>query len=843
MPGEPRTIRIGQQVQSRRCSLPTLLTVMLLPGQGALAQATIEEVIVTASKRGTETAQELSMAISAFGEQTLENMGADEFTDFSRSVAGLDAVDVGPGQKRYLIRGLNLPGESTVGLYYDNVTMSGTGDDATTFGGNQAELDLFDVQRVEVLHGPQGTLYGANSVSGVVRIITNKPDASGYAGKVSLGGAGKADGDPNWHVKGMFNVPLVDDRVALRGVGYVVESGGFIDNIQLQKGDSCYGVQAPLPEIVLLDQPGCNDGTSNREDVNSHRREGGRLALQWNLADSTSLLFQTFYQTIQSDGRNSAHPIDASNPGPPFIRPVRAGSNIIFTPAAGERQSNVRSEEPYDEDLQILALELEHEFAWGTGTFAASWLDREAVIRLDSSNPARLHRSFAAAGFPPPINGAVISPTDRVSLLQDQGTEVVNIEARLASQFGGPLNFLAGVFYQDNTRDVDSQGRIVDPNTGIDLTTQQIRSLLDPGELARLDSFPWPTDPVVITHRRGENTTETAAIYGELYFAVTDTIEVMGGLRWFRTERDQSSEIIVPFLNSIPLQGAPPGPETVIPSKEDDFLFKGQLTYRPSEDHQVYFQVAEGYRAGGVNPQLVSAIPPSYDSDRTLNLELGVKTSWLNDRLIANVAAYTIDWDNIQFEADFTNQFAGLLNCTEQEDAVNAEGVELGIQALLTDQLDIGFNFSALNAEWQVDANDCITPELLATTLDGELFQLAGDKLVGVPDHSGSAYLQYRLPAPPFGADSAFVRADIQFQGDVDRNEAVLNQNEPNPSYVLAHLNAGITFGRYALQLFVRNVADEEARLSMFQGFQTDNRVTAAQPRTIGLSVNVDFGQ
>lgn len=819
-----------------------LATTLLLPSLG-WAQSEVEEIVVTASKRGASTAQDMSSSIKAFGQETLEAMGVDEITDFSRSVPGLDVVDAGPGQKRYLIRGLNLPGESTVGVYYDNIAMSGMGDDAATSGGNQVGLDMFDMERVEVLRGPQGTLYGANSVSGTLRIITNKPDSSSLTGKVSASAAGKTDGDPNWDVKGMVNIPLIENTLAVRGVAYISEIGGFIDNIQLQKGEDCYGVQAPNPEIVLLDIPGCNDGTSNREDVNSHRREGGRVALQWDVAPATTLLLQGFYQTIESEGRdNAAHPVAAANPGPPFIASVRGGSNIIFTPAAGERRSNVRGEEPYDEELYIAALELEHDFEWATGTFATSYLDRSAINRLDSSNPARLHRSFAAAGTPPPINGAVISPTDRVSLWQDQGTELFNLEARLASQFDRPYNFLVGLFYQDKTRDVDSQGRIADPNTGADLTTAEVRSLLSPEELTRLDSFPWPTDPVLITRRVAEDTTESLAVYGEVYYELGDKIELMGGMRYFDIERTQSSNIIVPFLNSIPLQGAPPGPADILPAKEDDFLFKGQITYRPTDDHQVYFQVAEGFRSGGVNPQLVAAIPPSFDSDQTLNLEAGIKTRWLDNRLTANLAVYTIEWSDIQFEADFTNQFAGLLNCTMADDPVRADGVEVALQALLYENLDVGVDFTVLDAEWQVDANNCISPELLATTLDGELFQMAGDKLVGVPDYSGSAYAQYNYPSPPFGALGAFIRADIQFQGEVDRNEAVLAQNLSNPSYVLANINAGMDFSDFSVQLSVRNVTDEEARLSMFQGFQTDNRVAAVQPRTVGINVTYNFG-
>jgi len=813
-------------------------------GSAVFAQSgVLEEIKVTATKRGAASAQDLAMSITALSEDTLSAMGVQEFTDFSRAVAGLDVVDAGgPGQKRYLIRGLNLNGESPVGVYLDNIPLNGNGDDAAQFGGNMADVDLFDVERVEVLRGPQGTLYGANSVSGVVRILTNRPDATAFDAKVSADGAIKEDGDPDWGFKGMVNIPLVDDVLALRAVGYVVETGGFIDNIRLNKDPSCFAPQAPNPEITLIDGPGCNDGTSNLKDINSHRREGGRVSLQWNSAETTTVLLQGYYQSTESDDLNFTRPIEAINIGPPFVRPVRGGSNEFVTEAAGPRQTNVRSREPYDEDLWMAALELEHNFNWGVATLAGTYTKREADLRLDSSNPARLHRSFAAAGFPPPIMGAVISPTDHVNLFQAQDLESYSFEARLASQFAGRFNFLGGFFYEKLTRKLDSQGRITDPATGLDLPQDQIMALFTPAELARLASFPWPTDPFLITHRVANNQNEMVALFGEAYFNLTDQIELMGGLRFFNNRRTQNGAIIVPFLNSPALQGAGPGPEAGTVAKENDVLFKGQVTYKFREDKQVFFQIAEGYRTGGANPQLVSVIPPDFDSDQTLNLEVGAKTSWFNDRLIVNVSAFTIDWQDIQFEADFTQQFSGLLNCTEVDDPVRARGFDASFQALATDNLELGLNLAVMDAEWQVDANECISPELLATTLDGTLNQKKGDKLVGVPDYSGGAHAQYSFFDLPFGAQSGFIRADIMVQSKVPRNEDVLAQNLPNPSYVLANIRAGVDFGRYSVDFYIRNITDKAARFSLFQGFQRDNRVAPSQPRTIGLNVQYNFG-
>jgi outer membrane receptor protein involved in Fe transport len=323
----------------------------------------------------------------------------------------------------------------------------------------------------------------------------------------------------------------------------------------------------------------------------------------------------------------------------------------------------------------------------------------------------------------------------------------------------------------------------------------------------------------------------------------------MGGLRYFDTSRNQVSQILTPFLNSTFIQGAPAGPDPRTDSSESDVLFKGQAVYRPTEDHQIYAQVAQGYRAGGVNSQTVSQIPAEYDSDQTLNLEAGVKTSWLDGRLLANLSVYTIDWDNIQFQMPYTQQFNGLVNCTEVSDAVTAEGFEIDLQAQATDNLDIGFNFTSMDAKWNVDANDCLSQaEIEGTTFDDDgdglgdgTGILAGDSMIGVPDHSGSAYAQYNFGNVPFGADSAFLRADIMFQGTVPTNDDDPAINLANPSYELVNINGGIDFGRYSLSVFVRNVFDKKAHLSLFQGFQQDNRVTPSNPRTIGASFTYNF--
>ena len=241
------SITIRRKISTTTISGLLVATFLLPVATPVLAQSdsiALEEIVVTASKRGAISSQDLAASIITFDSETLEKMGVEQFVDFSRSTPGLDVIDTGPGQKQYLIRGLSGPGESTVGVYYDSIPMSGSGQDPVSFGANQPDLDMFDTQRVEVLRGPQGTQYGASSLSGVVRIISNKPDTSETAGKLMVKGGAVSGGDPNYAIKGMFNLPLVEDVFAIRAVGYFDHLGGYIDNGVLLKGpddNSCYG--------------------------------------------------------------------------------------------------------------------------------------------------------------------------------------------------------------------------------------------------------------------------------------------------------------------------------------------------------------------------------------------------------------------------------------------------------------------------------------------------------------------------------------------------------------------------------------------------------------------------
>ncbi|MGY8789430.1 MAG: TonB-dependent receptor domain-containing protein [Pseudomonadales bacterium] len=282
---------------------------------------------------------------------------------------------------------------------------------------------------------------------------------------------------------------------------------------------------------------------------------------------------------------------------------------------------------------------------------------------------------------------------------------------------------------------------------------------------------------------------------------------------------------------------AVPGPQVSTPRAFDDVTMKLEGVWRFSDDAQIYYQYAEGFRPGGVNSQITPTIPLFYEPDTTESHEIGIKSAWMDDRLYANFSVYNIIWHDLQLGASFTNQFNGLVNCTERDEPAKSNGWEVEFTFQVTDAVTVGANYSDMNSRWEVDPSSCLTPELVASLSD-PLGGFAGQKMTGVPDSSGSAYLNYDFNLNDI---SGYFRADVVYQSEVPVNQMRVDRNIKNPSYVMANARLGATRGNYDIALYVKNVTNKVANLSFFNTFQQENRVTPSQPRTIGLTLDVRF--
>ena len=312
-----------------------------------LAQGAIEEIVVTALKR-TSTLQDTPIAISALTSEGLERVGADDFVDFVGSVPGLTLRDNGPGATRPTIRGIASPGEPQVGVYFDEALVVGAPGTTNDAGIRSPELKPFDLERVEVLKGPQGTLYGGGSMGGTLRFITKKPNAEKFEGKISVEGSTVEHGDAGFQVNGMVNIPIIEDQLAVRIVAYKRDDPGFIDNV-------AYG----------------------EDDINDVDTEGGRVSIRWTPTDRLTATGTVYYQDQNVGGGFHFNPsIDGDNP-----------------------KTDAISREPFNDEQVLYNLTLEYGFDWADALYSYSWFESRCGFPV----PQRFYRF--------PVPACAIHPT------------------------------------------------------------------------------------------------------------------------------------------------------------------------------------------------------------------------------------------------------------------------------------------------------------------------------------------------------------------------------------------------------------------------------------------------
>ena len=369
-------------------------------------------IIVTASKRGNETVQNTPSSIGVLTADQLESKNVVNFDDITRNVAGLNVINEGPGLNTIMIRGLVGAGESTVGLYYDNLPTSGSGESAALTSGRQTDLVVWDAARVEVLRGPQSTLYGSSALAGVVRIISNEADPTDFAGRMDLSAATIKEGSPSWSVKGMLNLP-VGDKAAVRLVGYQVHTGGFVDDVQ-------HGIK----------------------NFNQADQTGFRLNTKVELGPDTTLTSQLYVQRLESAGAG-------------FSQPWASSIGGVAYPAVGELQSKLPTKGQFNDTTVLGGLTLEHDFGPAVVTLTQAYQHRKNDAIKDNSGMGDFFRFLQSIdAFPD-----TATPTD-LAFIQHQKLELWNTEARVATKFDGPFNLVAGVMYQ--TRDTEIENILQD---------------------------------------------------------------------------------------------------------------------------------------------------------------------------------------------------------------------------------------------------------------------------------------------------------------------------------------------------------------------------------------------
>jgi outer membrane receptor protein involved in Fe transport len=365
----------------------------------------LDEITVTASKRGEQKLQDAPLSVQALSSQMLENLGADKFEDWSRNVPGLGFTDRGPGDKRYIIRGVNSTGAGTVGVYYDEAVI--TGGNKEDGGGRYVDLKLHDIDRIEVLKGPQGTLYGANSMSGAIRIITHQPDATKIEGNVGTDLSFTHDGGFNRSFDGVLNVPLITDKLAIRAVGWSVKNDGYIDNVQL-----------------------------HRDNLNTEDTQGIRVALAAFFTDNLKLTLSGTFQDMDT------------------------GAPSHYEPTAGDLKTGEFGLNPFQDRARILSAVLSWDTSIGSVTLATDKFRRHINYFQDTT------RFFAILFHVPPEQCCFANGFGPSVTMQPQTRWLWDSEVRFSSKLPGPFQFVLGAFHETDKRDFDSGSLSVVPGSG-----------------------------------------------------------------------------------------------------------------------------------------------------------------------------------------------------------------------------------------------------------------------------------------------------------------------------------------------------------------------------------------
>jgi iron complex outermembrane recepter protein len=695
------------------------------------SQTQLEEIVVTAQKR-RERMIDVPQSVTILSASDLSKVGATQFRDWVNSIPGLSYTSTGAGTANVSLRGVTAGADisPTVGIYVDEVPYG----NSTLFGGGAAtglDMALFDIERIEVLRGPQGTLYGASTMGGLIKYVTKQPDTRSFKGEALAGLSGTKDGRANYNAAAAINAPIAANSMAVRVSAYESHDGGYVDNI-----------------------------TRGENDVNRSDIYGGRVDFLFAPTESLSIRVTGLQQNVDRDGRGESD-----------FRPSAA-------PLADSLEQRVRAQELFDQRFRMVSGALT--YAWDRATLVSSTsyqsVDTLAVNDLSGFLPAvefAHQRTYSAVTYEPSIS------IDKLSQ-----------EIRLATRGVRSLDWLIGGFYTRESSDVSF--------------------LLRPYDLA---DQPGPTN---VWNNTQPARYEEYAAFGDLTWHLSNRVDVTGGVRYAHNATDVSS------VSSGLFAGVP-----LVPSHTTESVatYLANMRYRFTDRSMAYLRYATGYRPGGpgfTTPSPVTGLPvgpPTFEPDSLKSYEVGFKSESDDRRLGVDLAAYHIDWSNIQL----TVNEGGINGVINAPGGAISDGAELTLTAR---------PFRAFTATAAFAYQDARLAEA-----DSDLRGAKGERLPNVSRFSAVANADYELPMDVF---RPMLGVSLRYVGDRTSGfSGVPVTYYRLPSYTVLDLRTSFTFGSIGAQLYVRNLFDERGQLSSAGAGVF--RTLLLQPRTVGVSVTASF--
>jgi len=823
----------------------------------SLAAAQIEEVIVTATKVAAST-QDIPIAVSAITSKKLDQMGVSNFEDYLIQLPGVTAGGSGPGQNTIYIRGvasttpaITIAGVAglapNVAFYLDEQPLAQPG----------RNLDVYaaDLSRVEVLAGPQGTLFGSSSQSGTVRLITNKPDPSEAYGKLKMGFSTINNGGTNNNFEAMYNLP-VSDKVTLRGVVYSDDKGGYIDNVsgsrtleeaaRFREEGYMRSNGVPVSAARTGFQAGADlsgvtfeaaDNTALlEEDFNTSKYTGARLSALISLSDDWDLLVSHTTQELEADG-------------------------VFFSdPTLGDLEIQAYNDDVLQDDFDNTSWTLTGRVAGLDVVYTGAYTERTADQNVGYSDYMFVGQYLpyytcdATVTYPGSAapTGTCYAPD--MYVLSHTETEVSTHEIRITTDQDKRTRLTAGAFFGETTLQerasftypgsIKAQGWDADAGPGFsgnNLSYQDgflsTNAPFAPGEIFRNDI---------------ERTDEQMGIFGELSYDISDELSVTLGARYYDIEIDFDGSAGGSFYN---FNGVDSPDAQVfgtniadlydgdgiyqgeaiegIPDKAtaDGTIFKLTTSYRPTVDMLLYATFSEGFRAGFLNRPggYVSSdglytVPYQFGTDDMTNFEAGWKVDMMDGRMRFNGSVFLAQIDGLQttiFDPSIANLFFS-------DNAADAEVTGLEADLIWAPESIEGLTISA-----GLSILDTEITKTLTTSTD----VVAGDSLAFAPERQANVQARYEWQTDsgltahimPHLAHSASSYSDI-----------IRINRDRIAGWTMLGLTAGVTSDTWGAELYIDNLTDERAELS--RNYINDReRVSYSRPRTMGVRMTYNF--
>ena len=812
------------------------------------------EVIVTAQKRA-ESLQNVPISVDALGEQKMEELNVQNFKDYVQflpSVSMQPSIGAGSGFNAVYMRGIATGGDGqattsqpSVGMYLDEQPI-------TTIQGN-LDVHLYDIARIEALAGPQGTLYGASSQSGTIRIITNKPDPSGFASGFSAE-VNMVDGDDTGYVaEGFVNIPL-GENAALRVVGWGLDEAGWVDN---KPATRTY----PGNQAVTGDEFVTNNDQFVEKNYNTSSTVGGRAALGINLGENWTVTPQVMFQRTDQEGS--------------------WGDDLNDVLVTGDYAVAHFRPEYTDDEWWQAGVTVEGSIANLDVVYAGNYLDRDVAGEFDYSDYSYWYDNAYTSGFFTSMffNNAGDPVNPDASFNNDDHYTKVSHEIRITTPQDNRVRGLLGFFWQKQYHDFYQEfGRIAGLADFMLMNAQEQPGAQRFGGVVYLNSM--------------DRTDRDQAVFANVDFDLSDQFTLSLGGRYFEPEvhvkgffgfglgfnrghtpgygsdnipgtPDDANEVGEPgdprnggdgafqpgafgwsangewrCASQVDRKDAPcQNVDKTI--DESDSVYRVNLTWKATDTAMLYATWSEGYRPGGINRNPFAG---DYIRDILTNYEIGWKTRFADDRVQLNGAVFLENWDDIQVSFQGANGITQVANGGEAE----VKGIEAQLDWLPTDNLRLGLALAYYDSELKKDFCDFAdldgdgTPETCVNVKAPK-----GTPLPITPDFKGNLIARYSFPV---GAFNAYTQGTFAYQSST-ASELELADNAVYgdvPSSTFVNLAFGTEWDKNTVELFISNVTGEDAPLGVTsectpQVCGVQSKGVKARPQTIGIRYSHDF--